>query len=214
MHASVVETFRNLSMESDATNYAVTTINDRISGSKYILLTDLKSGSGTGKNIPQTIGFTRLDGGANGTPTVNDYIGNSSASTGFSAFDAASVQLLTCERTDPAILSAALGYCANRGDCMYVGAVPLGIRGSSAGLWPTERVSREKVYGALYGPWIQISDPLGTGANPAKFVPPSGHVMGVYARIATTRGIWKAPAGDEAKHRGSAGCRAAIKRRG
>ena len=41
--ASVVETFRNLSMESDATNYAVTTINDRISGSKYILLTDLRA---------------------------------------------------------------------------------------------------------------------------------------------------------------------------
>ena len=34
------------------------------------------------------------------------------------------MQLVACERTDPAIVVAALGYCEHRGDCLYVGSVP------------------------------------------------------------------------------------------
>jgi phage tail sheath protein FI len=49
---------------------------------------------------------------------------------------------------------------------------------------------------------VIVSDPLGAGDNPLITVPPSGHVMGVYARIESLRGIWKAPAGDEAQLRG------------
>ena len=44
----------------------------------------------------------------------------------------------------------------------------------------------KKVYGALYGPWITVLDPLGAGDNPRQAIPPTGHVMGVYARIETT----------------------------
>jgi phage tail sheath protein FI len=55
-----------------------------------------------------------------------------------------------------------------------------------------------KRYGALYGPWIVVPDPIGIGDAPRITIPPVGHVMGVYARIEQTRGIWKAPAGDEA----------------
>src|SRR5262249_4281995 len=49
-----------------------------------------------------------------------------------------------------------------------------------------------------YGPWIVVPDPIGIGDNPRIMLPPVGHVMGVFARIEQTRGIWKAPAGDEA----------------
>jgi uncharacterized protein len=56
-----------------------------------------------------------------------------------------------------------------------------------------------KVYGALYGPWIRIADPRTGAAAPFRWVPPTGHVMGVYARIEASRGIAKAPAGDEAR---------------
>ena len=47
-----------------------------------------------------------------------------------------------------------------------------------------------------------VSDPVGVGDNPVMMVPPTGHVMGTYARIERTRGIWKAPAGDGAQLRG------------
>jgi phage tail sheath protein FI len=50
---------------------------------------------------------------------------------------------------------------------------------------------------ALYYPWIWYADPL-NGGRPRLF-PPSASAMGVAARIDGTRGVWKAPAGEEAK---------------
>lgn len=46
---------------------------------------------------------------------------------------------------------------------------------------------------ALYHPWIDIADPA-TGA-PLR-APPSGHVMGIIARVDGQRGVWKAPANE------------------
>lgn len=48
-------------------------------------------------------------------------------------------------------------------------------------------------YAALYFPWIQVFDPA---SNSQIYVPPSGHVAGVYARIDTQRGVYKAPANE------------------
>ena len=53
----------------------------------------------------------------------------------------------------------------------------------------------DKVYGALYFPWIRVADPIGT----QKWIPPTGHILGVFARTERERGIWKAPAGNAAK---------------
>lgn len=197
--AHVVETWTGLSMESDTANYAVQILNDPIMGSKYVAATDLRSASGVGANVPAANAtFTALQNGRDGVPTSNDFIGDQAAHTGFYAFDASDVQLVTCERTDPAIATAALAYCAGRGDCMYVGAVPQGFVAAGQAIAYGSAFQGKKVYGALYGPWIMVSDPIGAGPNPIKTLPPVGHVMGVYARIETTRGIWKAPAGDEA----------------
>src|SRR5262249_32991047 len=46
---------------------------------------------------------------------------------------------------------------------------------------------------AYYFPWIQVLDPA-TGSN--IYVPPSGHVAGIYARVDTNRGVHKAPANE------------------
>lgn len=48
-------------------------------------------------------------------------------------------------------------------------------------------------YAALYHPWIQVFDPM---TNGLKFVPPSGHVAGIYARVDNLRGVHKAPANE------------------
>lgn len=60
---------------------------------------------------------------------------------------------------------------------------------SGATKWDTE-------YAAFYSPWIQISDPV-TGARTP--VPPGGHVLGVYARTDSERGVFKAPANEIAR---------------
>jgi hypothetical protein len=54
--------------------------------------------------------------------------------------------------------------------------------------------NRRSMYGALYYPWIQVANPR-NGGRPI-FVPPSGHMMGIWCRTDQERGIFKAPAND------------------
>jgi phage tail sheath protein FI len=202
----VVESWTGLSMETDVPNYVETVLNDPLRGSRYVMATDALSASTVGADIPvASSDFVRFNPGRDGTPTANDFIGNPTLKSGFQAFDAFDVQLLCTERTDASILAAGLAYCAKRGDCMLVGAVPEATIQAdlTAAINYGQGFQGKKVYGALYGPWIIVQDPIGTGASPLKKIPPVGHVMGVYARTETTRGIWKAPAGDEANLAGA-----------
>jgi phage tail sheath protein FI len=61
----------------------------------------------------------------------------------------------------------------------------------------TEEVKKLKPfnsnYAALYFPWIQVFDPA---SNSNIYIPPSGHLAGVYARVDGQRGIHKAPANE------------------
>ncbi len=50
------------------------------------------------------------------------------------------------------------------------------------------------IYGAYYYPWLQVANPI----DPKKklYVPPSGHIAGIYARVDALRGVHKAPANE------------------
>jgi uncharacterized protein len=51
--------------------------------------------------------------------------------------------------------------------------------------------------GAIYYPWIRIQDgPMGIAAAASGFVPPCGHIAGIYARSDRTTGVHKAPANE------------------
>ena len=63
---------------------------------------------------------------------------------------------------------------------------------SATALNPRNAVT-DSSYAGFYYPWIITSDPR-TGAR--KMVPPGGHVLGVYARTDTERGVFKAPANE------------------
>jgi phage tail sheath protein FI len=52
---------------------------------------------------------------------------------------------------------------------------------------------QESQYAAFYYPWIKISDPQ-NGA--LREVPPGGHMLGIYARTDSERGVFKAPANE------------------
>lgn len=85
---------------------------------------------------------------------------------------------------------------------MFVGHTPLNRNASGAEAFG-KNFRASKVFGALYWPWIMVTDPIGVGSNPTREIPPTGHVLGAYARIDQTRGVWKAPAGNEAVLRGA-----------
>ncbi len=48
-------------------------------------------------------------------------------------------------------------------------------------------------YAAFYFPWIEVFDPA---TKTRKYVPPSGHIAGIYARVDTAIGVHKAPANE------------------
>lgn len=62
----------------------------------------------------------------------------------------------------------------------------------------TQRQQFDTKYAALYHPWLLIPNPFpGTpGASTDYPIPPSGHMLGVYARTDIARGVHKAPANE------------------
>ncbi|MBD2896954.1 hypothetical protein amrb99_59070 [Actinomadura sp. RB99] len=197
-----VERFESLSMQDEAAHYAVNVVNDQTAGSRFVMLTDRRSASGPVDDLPAPgvfqVGATRA-GDDGRPPSELDFIGDPAARTGLYAFDTVDVQLLACpDSTAAGVVGACLGYAERRGDLMYVGSPPLdldleGIKAYAAPL------RGRKVFGALYAPWIEVVNPLDlTGDVPRLWIPPVGHVLGVYARTAEERGVWKAPAGADA----------------
>ncbi|HEY8943884.1 MAG TPA: hypothetical protein VIM73_06475 [Polyangiaceae bacterium] len=227
---TVVEQWGGLSLESDSPDYAVRRVNHETTGSRFIVLEDLSGAAESGLENPEVVTNVALAGGVENTPGAPDFIGNAAARSGLCAFDTAAVQLLAIpdvHRLVPnaraAIVRAALDYAAHRGDCMYIGAAP--DRGAPPSVVPrapsdyteleshyvasiqaySEPFQASKVFGALYAPFVLVSDPIGPGPAPVRFVPPDGHVMGVYARTELERGVFKAPAGPSALVRGVLG---------
>ncbi len=191
-----VETWENLTLNADSANYILTKINDPFSGSTYV-----RVGPEVGSAIPTEQENTPLVDGSNGTaPSPADY------RSALERFDTVPIQLLAIpDDQTGAETRAALDYCADeakKADCMFVGHTPFDRDTAAAKIFGAG-FQGSKVYGALYWPWITVVDPIGVGSNPTKVISPTGHVMGVYARIDQTRGVWKAPAGNEAVVRGA-----------
>src|SRR6187401_1837079 len=90
--------------------------------------------------------------------------------------------------TSPAVQDAVLSHCETRKDRFAILDSPETINGG------VDRLTRprDSKYGAYYFPWIQVYDPEKGNI----YVPPSGHVAGVYSRVDTERGVHKAPANE------------------
>src|ERR1044072_3417717 len=61
-----------------------------------------------------------------------------------------------------------------------------------------QRQQYDTKYAALYHPWLLTPDPFSTSTIwiPDYAIPPSGHMLGVYARTDIERGVHKAPANE------------------
>lgn len=91
-------------------------------------------------------------------------------------------------QTSPAVQDALLSHCETRKDRFAILDSPETITGGVDKL-PKPRDSK---YGAYYFPWIQVYDPDKGNI----FVPPAGHIAGVYSRTDAERGVHKAPANE------------------
>ena len=188
MGNNVVESYEGLSNEPTSNYYFVDVINQ---DSNYISFPHDVEGDLTAGTVQFTGGDDNLTGIAN-----EDYTSCLDALDYVSSVNLVAMPGLT----DTAIASALVGYCDKRSECFAILDAP---KGSTVETIQTHREAIGGTNGALYYPNIQISDPLGRTTSSLKVCSPSGHIMGVYARTDNNRGVFKAPAGEEAVIRGA-----------
>ena len=194
----------------------------RINGvSKYITVRDATNDRM--KINPPFFSLTSLpltggtDGAPPGTTTANlqpsDLIGTQATSTapatGLRAFDSVDdINIVAIpDLVNPGFAVAAardatdagFTYCQNRKDCFFVADVPSGLSPQNAlnykrGTALFNGKAFNSKYGALYYPWISVTDPI-TGNR--MLFPPSGAVVGSYSAADVRVGVHKAPAGTE-----------------
>lgn len=146
---------------------------------------------GTGKVL--------FKGGSNGSVssiTAADFIGvdnGAGARTGIQSFvDNDVVSLMAIPGvTDPNVQLTLVAHCENLASRFAVLDVPRNARKVQDVINHREIV--DSTYAAMYHPWLQVFDPLD---KKNIMVPPSGSVLGIYARSDNSRGVHKAPANE------------------
>jgi phage tail sheath protein FI len=147
-----------------------------------------------GTDSPGTVLNTHLAGGTDGSAiALRDYQGTTTlgARTGLAAFeevDEIAIVAIPDEHSIAGLTSELIDHCERLRDRFAVTAVAQGTTD-----YANLRPPRDTRYAAVYYPWIRIIDPV-SGAP--KLLPPTGHVMGIYARSDTERGVHKAPANE------------------
>ncbi|MEJ2009114.1 MAG: phage tail sheath C-terminal domain-containing protein [Acidobacteriota bacterium] len=105
---------------------------------------------------------------------------------------------------DPnSVYSAAIALCDSRRAFLLLDCPPYVNSVSSAVDWITNGLAVKDANGAAFFPRLRLPDPL--NSYQLRTFAPSGVVAGLYSRIDSARGVWKAPAGTEASLRGVQG---------
>ena len=106
----------------------------------------------------------------------------------------------------PTLFGEAANYCEGRplSDCFFIGDMPQDYDTTDEAKGFVSGISPKNSYGAVYMPWMYMTDPTGASSQPIA-VPPSGYVAGMYAKTDAKRGVWKAPAGTAAAVAGATG---------
>jgi phage tail sheath protein FI len=111
--------------------------------------------------------------------------------------------------TDDATRAAILQHCDTTQDRFAIFDTPENVPKVDQSILPGSSKNA-----ALYFPWVLVADPVDKALHPdergAVYVPPSGHIAGIYARVDTQRGVFKAPANE--KVAGALGVNYAITR--
>ncbi len=203
----VVERFPNLSMLDADARYVETVVNDALTGSNYVVVTDLDSSP---EDRPANGTFGGLVGGDDGLVglTDTDYTGGETlnGATGLRCFDEVAADVLIVPgRATSAVQNAMVTYCeitregllfpifdppANQTAVQIVDYVE-----NTASLYELSE------FGAFYWPRVRVVNPDKTlfGSDATIVVPPSGHIAGAYARSDARKigGQFEQPAGVE-----------------
>ncbi len=188
----IEEVYDNLSIESSSSDYYL----NRVNGISHLIVIS----PGDFISRPDDLSDNQLTGGDDVTPVIpNDYEGyviddKTGKRTGWLALDRINDISIYCEpveseSTQKSLTESVINHCELMKDRFAVLQTPQGTTSDIANLFPPI----DSKYAALYHPWIGILDPL---TDLPKYVPPAGHIAGIYARTDGLRGVHKAPANE------------------
>lgn len=197
----IVEVYDNLSFNIQAPNF----IEKKMAKSDLVAVQYMGSQEAVEAPFIQVAGEGKavasvsLSGGSNGSVsaiTAADFIGEDYGAgkrTGIQSFlDNDMVSLMAVPGvTDPNVQLMLVAHCEKLGSRFAVLDIPRDARKVQDLI--AHRDIFDSNYAALYHPWLTVFDPLDK-KNIA--VPPSGSVLGIYARSDNTRGVHKAPANE------------------
>jgi phage tail sheath protein FI len=139
--------------------------------------------------------------------TPAEYVGDAADRTGFGGLEAVDEITMVCvpdlmaafQRGQidlegvKAVQLAMIAHCELMGDRVAILDPPPGLNPQKIKDWRVDTAGYDSKYAALYYPWVKVLDPS-TGQS--MYVPPSGHVAGIWGRNDDTRGVHKAPANE------------------
>ena len=202
-----VETFDHVTTKRGNDNVA-TKVNAE---SKLVTIEEVASGSALMKPDKATVGLVAPEPAPESPSvdrlSVDAYVGDAADRTGFSGLEAidevtmVAVPDLMAAFEQGAIdreavitvQRAMIDHCELMGDRMAILDSPADMSPQQIKKWRMEETGFDSKFATLYWPWIKTFDPA-TGTN--RFVPPSGHMAGVWARNDDERGVHKAPANE------------------
>jgi phage tail sheath protein FI len=197
------EVFDDVNLRPGANNVAT-----QVKASKLVSVEVVK---GTAANLPVPRGQVALTGG--GLPPkvapieAADYVGSSADRTGFAGLEAIDEVTMLCvpdlmaaheqgvldAEGVKAVQLAMIAHCELMADRVAILDAPPSLNAQQIKDWRQDFAGYDSKYAALYWPWIKVMDPL---AGKPQFIPPSGHMAGIWARNDDTRGVHKAPANE------------------
>lgn len=131
-----------------------------------------------------------------GSVTAAEYMGTDDGPgkrTGIQSFlenDSVSIMAVP-GNVDPNVQMALIAHCENTKSRFAVLDVPRDAAKVADVL--KHRDMYDSDYAAMYHPWLEVFDPLDKKNT---YLPPSGAMIGIYARTDNTRGVFKAPANE------------------
>ena len=192
--AYIVEKFTDLSMTATDSRYALSVINN---GSSYVVASDLGSATTGASRNPSVVTNQSLASGTNGSAITSI--------TSYSVFDTIKQSLILNVPgfTDATTVNAAISYAAAREDVFVVIDAVVDTVANQLTLAASYTASS---YAAVYYPRVTIADPtvgVGGSSNATRTVGAGAAVVGLYSATDASRGVFKAPAGLQARLAGA-----------
>jgi uncharacterized protein len=188
-------TYRNLRMSALAEkNYIENKINESARGAITVTVQTPPAGDARPSDAVNVLLGTTQAGTDGGTIVDADYVGSAAGKTGLYSFDNNEDFLLLSVPgvTTLTVVKGVETYVEQRQDIFSIQDLPQGLTPDQVVTFVRTTANLATSYMAVYFPWLRAPD-YRTG-GPSSF-PPSGYVMGVFARTFARRNFGKAPAG-------------------